>query len=127
MYDKNSKIIDRREQLRVKLKSLAAEAKLIRLEERRIRHGQLREELYLHRIHVVRTAARDAHVAYGLIRGRTYGQIEPLCYSAPNWDAVEKMVCKFGSQEMRTLIKANGFYETCVEVAGTVLNVSMAA
>jgi hypothetical protein len=56
--------------VRVKLKSLAAEARIIRKEELRT-FGQLREELYRHRMDVVRVEARATHIAYGLMRGRT--------------------------------------------------------
>ncbi len=71
-----STVLDRREQLRVKLKSLAEEARIIRKEERRI-FGQLREELYRHRIGIVRFEARCSHLAYGFIRGLTLEQMEP--------------------------------------------------
>lgn len=88
-------IQDRREMLRVKVKSLAAEAKIIRREERRSR-GQLREELYLHRIGIVRREARSAHLAYGLIKGRTIEQMEPTSKSAPDWTKVKRLCEKYG-------------------------------
>lgn len=62
MYDKNTVLIDRREMLRVKAKSLAEEAHLIRREERRTR-GLLRDELRWHRTGVVRFEARATHLA----------------------------------------------------------------
>jgi hypothetical protein len=105
MYDKNGNIIDRREMLRIKLKSLAEEARIIRREERKTT-GYLREALYLHRINDVRRAARDAHIAYGLIKGRTIEQMEPSRKSEPNWDAVEKMLKKYGPAETPVLKKA---------------------
>lgn len=74
MY-KDGKLHDRREMLRVKLKSLAEESRIIRKEERRT-HGALRDELHLHRVGVVRYEARCTHIAYGLIRGRTLMQME---------------------------------------------------
>lgn len=102
MYDQNGKIHDRREMLKIKLKSLAAEAKIIRKEERKTR-GTLREELYRHRIDVVRVVARDTHIAYGIIRGKTIDQMEPTRKSEPNWDAIEKMVKKYGPKEVPQL------------------------
>lgn len=93
MQDKNGKIIDRREMLKIKLKSLAAETRIIRHQEKKTR-GALREELYRHRIDVVRKVARDTHIAYGLIRGRTLEQIEPQSYSSPDWNAINKMIEK---------------------------------
>lgn len=77
MYAKDkTTIIDRREMLRVKIKSLADEAKIIRREEHRTR-GELRQELHLHRIGIVRSEARAAHIAYGLVRGLPLDRIEP--------------------------------------------------
>lgn len=105
MYDKTGKLIDRREMLRIKLKSLAAEARIIRKEEQRT-HGALRQELYLHRIGIVRQAARDTHIAYGLIKGRTLDQIEPKRHSEPNWDNIEKMLKKYGPKEQVQYKKA---------------------
>lgn len=96
MYSKDrSTIIDRREQLRVKLKSLAAEARIIRREERRT-SGVLQHELWFHRIKVVRSEARCTHLAYGFIRGRTLDQMESKSDSPPNWDKVRAMLKKYG-------------------------------
>lgn len=105
MYDKNKTLIDRRELLRVKLKSLAVEARIIRREEQRT-FGALREELHRHRVLDVRKAARDTHVAYALIRGKTIDDIEPNRTSEPDWAAVEKMVKKYGPKQVPTLAKA---------------------
>lgn len=109
MYDKNqTKIIDRREMLKVKLKSLAAEARIIRKEERKT-HGQLREELYRHRIDVVRRVARNTHIAYGIIRGKTIDQIEPSRQTEPDWDSINKMIMKYGplnTEDRAKLVKA---------------------
>lgn len=100
MYSKDKKIIDRREMLKVKLKSLAVEAKIIRHEERKT-HGALRDELYRHRIDVVRFESRHTHLAYGLIRGKKLEQIEPQWASDKkprpfDQDKVNAMVKKYG-------------------------------
>lgn len=80
MYAKDkTTIIDRREMLRVKLKSLAEEARIIRKEEQRT-FGQLQNELHLHRVNELRAEARATHIAYCLIKGRTLAQIEPIRY-----------------------------------------------
>ena len=98
--------MDRRRMLKVKLKALAAEAQIIRCEERRCIAGArkgyvdneaLREALYLHRIHVVRREARDTGLAYAFIRGRAYKQIEPKASTPPNWGNVKRMVSKYGN------------------------------
>lgn len=90
MYSKDrTTIVDRREMLRVKLKSLAAEARIIRLEELRT-HGDLRRELRDHRKGTVGYEARATHLAYGFIRGRTLEAMEPRRYvGMPKWLADE--------------------------------------
>lgn len=100
MYaDRLETILDRREMLKVKVKSLAAEARIIRREEQRT-HGPLRAELHWHRIFVVRRASREAGLAYGYVRGKTLEQMEPNA-GKPGWvkpdeDAIGKMVKKYG-------------------------------
>lgn len=88
--------------LRVKIKSLAAEAKIIRHEERRFKPRISHDDqtyfgLRDHRIFVVRAEARATQIAYGFLRGRSYAQIEPVSKRAkPDWSKVEKMVAKYG-------------------------------
>ena len=96
MYAKDkTTILDRREMLRVKIKSLAEEARIIRREERRS-FGVLREELHRHRVLEVRRAARHAHLAYGLIRGRSVGDMEPFSYVEPDMDEITRLIKKYG-------------------------------
>lgn len=96
MYAKDrTTIIDRREMLRVKLKNLADEARLIRREESKT-HGALREELRGHRRGIVRSEARCTLLAYGFIKGLTLEQMEPKRDSEPNWDKVRAMLKKYG-------------------------------
>lgn len=111
MYAKDrTTIIDRREMLRVKLKSLAEEARIIRREESRS-WGQLRDELHRHRVNEVRSEARATHLAYGFIRGLTLEQMEPtrtqnLKYSHGErmekalFERVRKMLQKYGPKGM---------------------------
>jgi hypothetical protein len=96
-YTKEGTLRDRREMLRVKIKSLADEARIIRKEETRT-NGTLREELHMHRIGTVRYEARATHLAYGLIRGRTLDRIEKPTTPRPDhlWDKVRGMVKKYG-------------------------------
>jgi len=104
MYSKDDKIIDRREMLKIKVKSLAAEAKIIRFEERKT-HGALRTELHLHRIWQVRSEARYTHLAYGLVRGLKLEQIEPKSSKPFDWARVNAMIKKYGSAEQRREIE----------------------
>jgi hypothetical protein len=92
--------------LKVKIKSLAAEAVIIRLEESRQRDksvGGLWWKLNYHRRIDVRREARCALLAYGYLRGRTLEQIEgkgafsePLSAALPRWQRVEALVRKYG-------------------------------
>lgn len=57
--------------LKVKIKSLSEETKLIRLEERRCgKDEQLRYSLHLHRIGVVRQELWASYIAYAFLRKR---------------------------------------------------------
>jgi len=98
MYDETRTLKDRREMLKVKVKSLAEEARIIRREERKTRHG-LRWELHDHRAGTLRAEARATHIAYAMIRGRTLYQIE-CCARLPRpatlWERVRAMIKKYG-------------------------------
>jgi hypothetical protein len=101
MYAADRKTIhDRREMLRVKLKSLAAEARIIRREEARTR-GAIQSELRWHRTQDVRCEARLSCIAYGLIRGKSTDRLEPRVrpgneLSESHWKAIGAMLKKFG-------------------------------
>jgi hypothetical protein len=87
--------------LKIKIVSLAAEARLIRREERRYRGPKwgpspVRLGLHRHRIHEVRPEARHALLAYGFLRGRSYRQIESRAGCVPNWDRVQDLILKYG-------------------------------
>lgn len=105
-------------ELKVKLLTLGAEARIIKQQERqwlararrareRFRLGKLKEEtlvkmesqrdkLYFHRTKDVRKEARSTNVAYGFLRGKQLHQIEHDAYSVPDWNRVEEIARKFG-------------------------------
>lgn len=87
--------------LKVKIKSLAAEAKIIKHEEQRSK-GTTRSSLASHRKNIVRRESRNSHLAYGYLRGRTYKQLEKTCHSSPDWDRVERMIKKYGPPRHNT-------------------------
>jgi hypothetical protein len=91
---------DKRLFLKVKIKSLAEEARIIRLEECRARDPHNLHELHQHRVDVVRKASRNTLLAYGFLRGRTRAQMEPTAknewFNRPNWDEVRRMVKQYG-------------------------------
>jgi hypothetical protein len=102
--------------LKIKLMSLAAEAKIIRRQEQKLvkRRRQLRAagkevpetsdvlvSLHNHRTLDVRSEARSAHLAYGYLRGTPYRAMEWRCedYHQPKWKRVLEIVNKFGSMK----------------------------
>jgi len=89
--------------LKVKLKSLAEEARIIRKEELRTFDNELREKLYLHRTWTVRIEARATLLAYCFLRGKSYLDVEQSSHSIPNWDKVEAMIKKYATSELPRL------------------------
>jgi len=81
--------------LKVKVKSLAAESRIIRKEEGRAR-GELRDQLRAHRRQEVRREQRATQLAYGYLRGIAMTRIEPKPLSDPDWKRVEAMVKRYG-------------------------------
>ncbi len=81
--------------LKVKVCSLAAEARLIRREERRSRTHRM--GLAEHRRGPVRREARSALLAYGFLRGRQYLQLEAKVHTKPDWRRVEELVSRYGA------------------------------
>ncbi len=80
--------------LKVKIKSLAAEAKIIRREAGKNR--RFKGELHNHRRMVVRPEARHTQLAYGFLRGRDYHQMERKAMKAPDFERIEVMVKRYG-------------------------------
>ena len=103
--------LNHRKYLKVKIKSLAEESRIIRLEEKRS-FGPQREGLYFHRIWNVRHESRAAQLAYAYLRGKRLEQVEQ--HSEMNYIRAkvlvraEKIVAKFGTHEA-----AKGFREWC--------------
>lgn len=84
--------------LRVNVKSLAAEARIIRQEEQRCGFNYY-QQLHLHRVNQLRKESRIAQLALAFLRGRTYAQVEgcakppkDLAYSIAN------KICRKGVQ-----------------------------
>lgn len=94
--------------LKIKIKSLAAEASIIRKEANKtwtnkksgesgfIYDSDARFSLHSHRRFDVRSEARSAQLAYGYLRGRAYKQLEFKCHEAPNWSRVADLIRKYG-------------------------------
>lgn len=105
--------------LKVKIASLADEARIIRRYERRALKSLRRTRnwpealpwdkqktffgLRQHRIWDVRREARSSCLAYGFLRGHTYRQLEAKCYTAPDWKRIEKLIERYGEGDKRDL------------------------
>jgi len=86
-------------ELRVKLKTLAAESLIIKREMLRFRHDSpYKVSLHLHRVHDVREEARATNIAYGFLNGLAYADIEQSSYEEPKWNRVAAMVKKYGTE-----------------------------
>lgn len=75
---------------KVNVKSLAAEARIIRQEELRT-SGEVRRQMYLHRVGHVRGEARAAQLAYGFLRGRLRSRLEHTDREPPTRRIREKV------------------------------------
>ena len=89
--------MDERTYLKVKIKSLAEEARIIRKETKRARTVSIKNGLALHRKGIVRNEARHTCLAYGFLRGLEYRQMEHKAFVAPDWAKIRRMVQKYGS------------------------------
>ena len=88
--------------LKIKIMSLAAEARIIRRETKRYPgEHPARIGLYFHRIHDVRMESRSACLAYGFLKGRSYKQIEQSSYTKPDWKRIEELIKKYGDGDPR--------------------------
>ncbi len=86
--------------LKVKIKSLAEEARIIRQEERRSKPGSQQQcELHEHRVKDVRSEQRHSMLAYAFIRRVPLAKVEPKSETPPDWKRVSKLVEKFGAVE----------------------------
>jgi len=91
-------------ELKIKLKSLAEESRIIRKEELLSKPNIDKiNSLHDHRIHVVRPVARATHLAYGLLNGLDYRQIENHNKTVPDWKKVEAMVKKYADDSKREM------------------------
>lgn len=88
---------NRIKQLKVKIKSLAAEARIIRLETSRTKDIELKNSLVIHRTGIVREEARYSQLAYAFLRGRSYASIEAKTDKELDLVRVGKLVERFGA------------------------------
>jgi hypothetical protein len=101
------------EYLRVKIKSLAAEATIIRHEEVKAKAHRVPLEtngvgkevwetnplffgLRAHRVGTVRNEARTSLIAYAFLRQRNYKAMETIVHVMPDWAGVHRNILRFG-------------------------------
>ena len=87
--------MDERIYLKVKIKSLAEEARIIRKETHRAKNISIKNGLAEHRKGIVRFEARHTQLAYGFLRGLAYSQMESKTHTEPTWKRMRKMVEKY--------------------------------
>lgn len=94
--------------LKVKLKSLMEEAKIIRKEELRMQDKHIQGQLHKHRTVDVRNEARSTHLAYSILRGKARHVVEMPNSADPDTQSIIHMVRKYGEISLiaaQTLVK----------------------
>lgn len=98
--------------LKVKIHSLADEAKYIRRLERNIAKRLAKrslgknsspawQSLHGHRRMEVRRESRCSHLAYGFLRNTPYVVMESKCWEQPDWKRVEDIAIRFSDEDKR--------------------------
>lgn len=112
--------------LKIKIKSLAEEARIIRKEEEKYKQKRafywargdnkynaadtIFWALRDHRATPVGTESRAALLAYGYLRGRKFQQLETApkkegkAWRMPQWNRVIDLVCKYGTEKDRDAV-----------------------
>lgn len=99
--------------LKVKVCSLAAEQRIIRRLEKRLKkygpeNQKAREQFWSLRTHrkELGVIARHSHLALAFMRGRPYDTVEAKTWTLPDWDAVEKNALTFSEEDSRKVKQA---------------------
>ena len=92
-------MINKKLALKIKVKHLAEESRIIRFEEKR-NNGDTRDWLYFHRIFDVRSEARATHIAYAFAKGTKLQNVERYPENIPSgiWARVTQMVKKYSNK-----------------------------
>lgn len=95
-------MINKKLALKVKVKHLAEEARIIRKEEQR-NCGDTRDWLYLHRIYGVRPECRATHIAYAFAKGTPLEKVEKFPDTIPVnvWARVTKMISLYSNKSTK--------------------------
>lgn len=74
--------------IKVNIKSLAAEAVIIRKQEKTTRNIPVRNSLHEHRVGKLRKEARHTQLALAALRNKSYSQIEKNAKTEPDWKKI---------------------------------------
>lgn len=109
--------------LKIKIKSLAEEARIIRCEEKKFKaNGRFKNssrrtetnfELHEHRISIVRPELRNCYLAYAFIRGKKRVSVERNCYVDPNYAEIARLAYTYGYAKLRIIDKASFVKSLC--------------
>lgn len=109
-------------ELKVKANSLAAEARIIRKIEKKLKenfhkasnetqaefrndHVNRFNNLHNHKTASVRKAARSTHLARMYIKGLFYSKVEAVSYERPDYISIAKMVRQYGGEEFDNITR----------------------
>ena len=98
-----------RQKLKIKIKSLACEAKIIRKEEGRLKGSNWdrgRTELQQHRTGSLRNEARSALLAYAFLRKRNYWKTEASAATPPDRRRTCKLISKYGTMSYEVALQS---------------------
>lgn len=110
---------ERTRHLKIKIKSLADEARTIRAESKKT-SGMEKWNLNEHRTKVVRPHTRHNLLAYGILIGIPYEVMEKKCNEPPKFSEVSKIAKRFGAKEeiiFEWIEKANSYLVPVEKVA----------
>lgn len=97
--------------LKIKIKTLVEEAKIIRSFEEKFawadeeKNEYPRFRLQEHRKGIVRNATRHNLLAYGCLRGVPYKKMEAKCKVNPDFDWIRRTAITFSSKYKKELVK----------------------
>ena len=121
-------------ELKIKAKSLAAEARIIRNLERRLKRrvtegGKPRpgltddrtfsafQKIRFHRILDVRTEVRVTNLARAFLKGHAYARVEHFAHAYPPMDRVKKMAERYGGGSNSLAVAWKAWEDTAAQAA----------
>ena len=90
-------------ELKNELKELAKEIKEWKRNRKEDKRLELKLELYQvqNQLYWFKRDFRHKHIAYCVLRGKKYEQIENYCRQSPNFDIIDSIMEKYGTEAVR--------------------------